>query len=160
MSIFGGFDADNVEPSQPREIIPDGNYEAVIESVVEKENSKKDGSYLEFVVHIISGPHEGRKVWDRLNIKNKSRQTVDIANATMSALLRAVGVPRPILEDDVCNIPFLAVVGTRTDKSGNPKFDGKLSNIITGYKALEDKPAAKPAAIAAPKPAKAPWAKK
>lgn len=164
MSIFSGFDADNVEPSQPRTLIPTGDYSAVIEKVTEKENSKKNGSYLEFVFQIIAGPSENRKVFDLLNTKNPSRQAVDIANATMSAILRAVGVPRPVNEDEICNIPLVITVGVSTDKSGNPAFNGKQRNIITGYKALNEpqpaKVAAKVAEEAMARPAKAPWAKR
>lgn len=161
MSIFAGFDADNVEPAQPFTLLDEGVYEAVIETVIEKENSKKDGSFLEFVFTVISGPNEGRKLFERLNTKNPSRKAVDIANASFSSMLRALGVPRPVNEDDILNIPLILSVGIRKNKSSNPDWDGKLSNFITGYKPLNGQPAASVSAPVAPaKPVKAPWAKK
>lgn len=137
MSIFGGFDADTVEPSLPRDLIPDGEYEAVCESVAERENTNRNGSYLYFVFALVGGDHDGRKLFERLNIKNPSEKTVAIANATMSAILRAVGVPRPVNEEDICNIPLVVIVGHKTDNSGNPKYDGTVSNRIVGYRPIE-----------------------
>src|SRR4051794_10388841 len=87
------FDASGVAPRSAFDIIPDGWYRAWI-TESEMKPTTKGGEYLQLVWEILDGEHKGRKVWDRLNLKNASQAAVDIAQQTLSAICHATGVMR------------------------------------------------------------------
>lgn len=96
-----GFDANAVEPQQSREPVPAGWYKAVITTSEEKPTKAQTGSYLQMTIEIVEGEQQGRKVFERLNLKNPNSTAVEIAQRTLSSICRAVGVPTPRNSQDL-----------------------------------------------------------
>jgi Protein of unknown function (DUF669) len=86
------FDATTVDPSGGFPLIAPGKYLAQI--VASEMRVTKDGSgeYLQLEIEIIDGPEAGRKVFDRLNLRNSNQTTVQIAQRTLSQICHATGV--------------------------------------------------------------------
>lgn len=129
------FDAGAVEPTAPMEVIPPGKYEV---QIVKSENKlTKDGSgqflFLEF--DILSGAYQGKKLWDRLNLINNNQTAVEIAQRTLSAICRAVGVMVVNDSEQLHCIPLIAevkVIPAGPDKSGVYR---EAQNQIKSYSA-------------------------
>lgn len=85
------FDATGVEPAAPRDLLPPGKYPVHIVQSEMRPTRSGDGQYLWLELDVIEGPHQGRKIWDQLNLVNPNQQTVDIAQRTLSAICHAVG---------------------------------------------------------------------
>lgn len=132
-----GFDADQVEPNDSFDPLPAGEYLCVITHSEEKPTKSGNGSYLELQFEVIDGPHQGRKLWDRLNLNNPSDVAVKIAQATLSAICRAVGVERPQDSCELHDLPLLVKV--RVEKRADTD---EPSNVIKGYKARQRQAAA------------------
>ncbi len=148
----GGFDAENVDPKKALDPIPAGEYVAVITESEEKPNSKGTGSYHQFTLEVVEGDYKGRKLWERLNLKNPSDEAVGIARATLSAMCRAAGVMKPNDSTDLHNLPMKVKVGIQKRKD-----TGELTNQIKGY-IPKDQAASSNKPAEAPKTA--PWKKK
>lgn len=152
------FDATEVAPAQPFEVIPAGKY--VCQVITSEMRPTKDGagSYLWLELEILEGEHAGRKVFDRLNLQNSNQQTVDIARRALSALCHAVGELQVQNSEQLHFKPVLVTVRVR------PASDGyDASNEVRGYAPVDGSkvvaiqaPAAKPAA-AAPAAKTPPW---
>jgi hypothetical protein len=134
---LNGFDANTVEPNQPLEPIPAGWYKAVITASEEKPTKAQTGSYLQMTVEIIEGEYSGRKVTERLNLNNPNSTAVDIAQRTLSAICRAVGVMTPRDSSDLHDKPFMVQVkvkpgdgqyGPNNEVSDYSKVDGSKSS--------------------------------
>jgi hypothetical protein len=130
-----GFDAEVVEPTSTFDIIPDGEYLAMMIDSEEKPTKSGDGKYLQLTWEIVDGEHKGRRLWDRLNVDNKNDTAVKIAMGTLSAICRAVGVMKPKDSSELHEKPCLIKVITeeRSDKPGVKK------NEIKGYAAKNGK---------------------
>jgi len=141
------FDANSVEPAQQFTAIPAGKYRAVILKS-EWKPTKKGGQYLEFMIEILDPKYKGRRVWEKLNLKNASQVAVDIANATLSSICRATGVMRANDSSQLHGIPF--IVGLKVKE-----HNGKTNNEPSSYESVESASAATVAAPQANSPA--PW---
>lgn len=128
MANLSGFDATHVEPSTDFDPLPAGKYLAVIAESEMKPTKAGTGSYLQLTLEIIEGPHKGRKVWARLNLINNNDKTVQIAQAELSAICRAVGVLAPKDSVELHNLPLLITVKCkkRTDTD-------EITNEVKGY---------------------------
>jgi hypothetical protein len=147
---LSGFDATTVEPNTPFEPVPAGKYTAIITESEEKPTKAMTGSYLQMTVEIVDGAHKGKKVFERLNLKNPNATAVDIANRTLSAICRATGVMTPSNSNDLHNKPFTVTIAVKP-------ADGQYSasNEIKGYEpAGQATPSAPADAGASGKP---PW---
>jgi len=73
--------------------VPAGDYIAqVVESAMKPTKANDGSAYLELTFEILHGEYKGKKFWDRLNLRNKSKQAVEIANNALATLCRAVGL--------------------------------------------------------------------
>ena len=127
MADLTGFDASKVEPNEVATPVPKGDYQVVILESEKKPTSKGDGHLLSMVLQVTEGPFQGRKLYDRLNLWNKSEQAAKIAQGTLSAICRAVNVLTPQNSTDLHNRTLTAVVDVR-------EHEGKLRNEVKGYK--------------------------
>ncbi len=103
-----------------------------------KDTKNKDGQYLEIVFEILKGEHEGKRLYGRLNLRNKSADACRIAEGELSALCHAINVKRPRNEQALLNIPLVVAVEleARKDKQG-PNGETLYSNRIRGYESVE-----------------------
>lgn len=155
-----GFNANEIEPNKPLEVLPPGKYKVVISDSESKDTKAGDGSYLSLTLTVIDGEHEGRKLFDRLNLNNPNPTAVEIAKKTLSAICRAVGVLTPQHSSQLHDIPLIAVVKVQPPKG---EYDAK--NEVKGYESCISgtSPVTVPSGEkkSAPAPTTAaPWAKK
>lgn len=170
MAFLGGFNAATVEPIRAFEPIPEGKYTAIITaSEMKTVKPPKVGQYLELTLQIVDGQHKGRQFWERLNLQNPSAVAVAMAQGTLSAICRAVGVLTPQDSAELHDIPLeMKLVCKKNAETG------EIRNEIKGYAAIGGNgagfaagaafspPPAQPKEQAAPPaPARksAPWAK-
>lgn len=145
MALFN-FNAAAIEPAQPRNYdpLPAGEYAMMVVRSELKDTQSGTGQYIKLEMHVVSGEHAGRRVWENLNIDNPNKQAEDIARQQLASLCRAVGVVDLEDTEELHDKPFIASIAIdRKDPT---------RNRVMGYKAENAAPA-KPAA-AKPAPAK------
>ncbi len=160
MSTFEWKDFDPATvPTPSRDPVPAGEYVAVITDSAMKDNKAGTGQYLALSFQIAEGDHEGRFVWDNLNLIHPNEKAVQIAKAALAALCKAVGVLSPKDSADLHGKPVVIRVALEQDRDGNAR------NAVKSYKPVGTQapaaPQLKPAAPTA-KPANSvpPWKKK
>ena len=141
------FDATSVDPTTSYEVLPPGKYTVQIVQSEMRPTKDGNGQYLWLELDVLDGPHQGRKLFDRLNLVNASAQTVEIAQRTLSAICHATGRLQVQDSQELHLIPMTANVTVQPPKNGYGE-----SNKIR-YQPLKDGQAAPPATAA---PAKAP----
>lgn len=139
MGNLGNFNANDVEPNKPREALPAGEYLVVISKSDMKPTKAGTGHYLELQLQVLEGEHANRIVFDRLNLDNPNQTAVEIAQGTLSAICRAVGVMTPSDSAELHDLPLIAVVKLTTNHRGEP------ANEVKGYKPKEQGPTPAPA---------------
>lgn len=93
-NLNGAYDP-NAEAQKDFAPIPSGKYLAhIIESDM-MPTKNNDGEFLELTYEILDGEYKGRKVWARLNLKNKSVQAQEIGNRQFASVREATGVTAP-----------------------------------------------------------------
>jgi len=136
---------------------PVGEYIAEVTGSDYKTTKSGNGKFIELEFTILDGDYAGRKYWDRLNVRHENQMAMDIANASMKDLMRAIGKP-----NESCNntnmlhgIPVKLKIGMSKRKD-----TGEDQNTVR-YKPISDAPAAstKPAASNSGGPKKKPWEK-
>lgn len=162
MAQLGGtFDATQVAPNQPFEVLPPGKYKVQVTDSDMRPTKDGTGQYLWLEMEILDGEYQGRKMWDRLNLVNQNQQAVEIAQRSLSALCHATGKLHVSDSQELHFIPVIATVKVRPAKG-----DYDASNEIRGYEAagnvtpMASRPAAASATSAAATPASAPWKKR
>lgn len=93
-NLNGAYDP-NAEASQDFAPIPSGKYLAQIVESDMMPTKNNDGEYLELTYAVMDGEFKGRKVWARLNLRNKSEIAQRIGNEQFAAVRAACGVPNP-----------------------------------------------------------------
>lgn len=117
--------------------VPDGEYLA---SVTEAEitETSSGGTMLVFTMSILTGPHDGRTIKDRLNIVNKNATAQKIAHETLAKICNAVGIVTPSDTKEFIGkrlkikVVVEQGVGTYVDKFGVEK-PRSAQNVIKGY---------------------------
>ena len=92
------FNANEVEPSQEFQPLPEGKYEAVISDSDVKSTRNGSGRYVQLEFEVVSGEHKGRRVWGRYNIENPSADAVRIGRA-IPVIASLLGPPHSRLSD-------------------------------------------------------------
>lgn len=123
------FDASNHAPREAMDVLPDGEYLAIIEASEWKKTKKGDGTFLELTLQVVDGACKGRKVWDRLNLDNPNAVAVEIAQGTLSAICHATGVLKVSDSAQLHSVPMLVRVKVKAGENGP-------QNEIKGYKKL------------------------
>lgn len=88
---LAGYNTHDHQPLADREPVPAGEYEVMITASEWRDNSSSNGRHLVLTLQIIEGEHEGRLLWDRLNLENDNQSTVQIAQRAVSSICRACG---------------------------------------------------------------------
>jgi hypothetical protein len=128
---LNGFNALEVEPSTTFQPLPADWYKCVITETEERVTSKGDGSFLLLSIEVIDGDYSGRKVFDRLNLKNPNSTAVEIAQRSLSSICRAIDVNSPKDSAELCDKPMMVKLSVRA-ASG----DYEASNDVKGYEAV------------------------
>jgi hypothetical protein len=113
MMDLNGFDANTVEPNAPREVLPAGWYKCVFTKSEEKPTKAQTGSYLQINAEILNNPNV---------------TAVEIAQRTLSAICRAVGVMTPRNSDELHDKPLMVKVKVKAAEGAYA-----AQNEIEGY---------------------------
>ena len=132
MADLNGFDANQVEPNSGFDPIPAGKYVAIITESEMTANKAGTGQFLKLTFQISEGEFEHRVLWARLNLYNPNATAVQIAQADLSAICRAVGVMSPNDSVDLHNLPIVVHVRCK-----NRADTGEITNEIKGYSKKE-----------------------
>jgi len=139
-----GFNAEEVQPQGSFDPIPAGWYTCMITESEMKPTKTGTGEYLQLRLDVIEGEHQGRVVFDRLNLVNDNQTAVEIAQRQLSAICRAVGVMQPNDSGDLHDKPIRVKVAIRPASGG---YDA--SNEVKAYAEKEGGGTSKPAPAAA-----------
>lgn len=146
------FNAQDVAPQQAFTPIPAGVYTTTIVDS-EVKTTQKGGTMAVFHLQVAEGPHAGRRVFARINVRNASPDAERIGQSQLSALCHAAGVVRIT---DTVQLHGRAVRARVKIRKSDEYGD---SNEVSGFEAVAGAPvpptAAAPAAPGAPVP---PWA--
>lgn len=154
------FDATGIDTTNNYEALPAGEYLVMITDSQEKPTKNGDGRYLELTLELQGDQMRGRKVWDRLNLKNQNQKAVEIAQRQLAQICHAVNVLQVNEWSQLHFKPLVAIVKVRSDDRG-------MSNEVKAYKAAAAATSNSPAATqprvssapAAPRAApQMPWA--
>ena len=150
------FDATGVAPAAPLELLPPGRYAAQIVNSEMRVTKAGNGQYLWLEMDVIEGPHQGRKIWDQLNLVNPSQQTVEIAQRTLSAICHAVGQLQVSDSEQLHFRPLQVTLAVEPDSRDKlrPVEEQRKQNRVKGYAALGGAAPARPAASPAAAPAR------
>lgn len=130
------FDATNVAPAKPFDPVPTAWYDVMITGTEEKPTQSGDGRYLALELTIVA-PEEfkGRKLFDRLNLRNPNPTAQKIAEETLSAICHAIGVIQVQQKEQLHDKPLQAKAVL---KPAGPGGDGQYyeaRNEVKGYRA-------------------------
>jgi hypothetical protein len=135
------FDASKVKPRDSFEPIPEAWYNLAIRNSEAKPTKDNESGYLVLEIEVLDGEYKGRKVFDNLNLWNKSIQASEIAQGQLSAYCHATGVLIVQESSQLHGIPFKGKVGIQHDPGYEPK------NKIKAVKHIQDSvPSTVPAA--------------
>jgi hypothetical protein len=144
MAILGNLDYESAKAS---DLIPDGEYEAQI--IASEMNPTKDGSGKMLVLTlevIVDGAK--RRLWERLNIVNRSVEAQRIGTRQLMSYAEATGVAIPVRDSEELHLkPFLVKVGVK-DEGGNfgPK---NVVRKVSPWRATGGRPVTPPPATGA-----------
>ena len=130
------------------EVLPAGDYEAVITESELKTTQKGDGKYIALKIQIISGDHSDRVLFANLNVVNPNPVAERIGRAELAAASIATTGGMVTDTAEMHDKPFICRI--KVDKKDPTR------NEVKGFMAIKEQAA--PAAAAAPKAAAAPTA--
>ena len=134
-SLNGTFDATEVAPAVPLEVLPPGKYLAhLIESEM-LPTKAGDGQLLKLVWEVLEGSSARRKIFDQLNLVNRNDQTVEIAQRTLSAICHAVGQVHVSDSEQLHFKPLFVTL--KVQPAGPDKYgvNREARNKVAGYSA-------------------------
>jgi len=129
------------------EPLPRGDYECIVIDTTIKDTKAGTGQYIEVTLQVVDGPASGRRLWDRLNISNPSKQAEAIAKEQLDRLCDAVGLTHKMQQtEQLHDVPIM--VSVDIDRKDETR------NRIDSYSKLSGGTSSKPAPSVA---AKKPW---
>lgn len=147
------FDSDSVEDAPGFSLIPPGDYQAVISRTEIKKTKKGDGQYISATIEIVDQVCNGRLIWDNINFDNPNATAMKIAQQTLKAICKAIGIKNLRDTSEIENKPLIVSIGERKSS-----YNGEQENYVKAYKpsgvSVNGAVSAKPAA---PVQEKAPW---
>ena len=113
--------------NEVREPIPEGKYVAeIIES--QEKISGAGNTYLSLKFSICEGPHEGRWIWDNLNVKHPTEKVRSTAMFFLGNICKAVGVLGINDTSELHYKPMEVEVEIEPEQDGYPE-----KNVIRKY---------------------------
>lgn len=146
-----GFDynADDYQPLESREPVPAGDYVAMITDSERKATNDGSGQRLSLTWTIVDGEFERRKIFDGLNLENKSAQAVEISMRQLRSICDATGVRQVKDSAELHDKPCIIRVKVRPAGTGKDGKYYEASNSISAYMPV-NRTASAPQSVAAP----------
>jgi len=102
------------------DLLPDGEYEFIVEKLELKETKAGTGEYLNCTFSIIGEKFKNRKVFDLMNINNPNETAERIGRGRLHKLAQACGVQDMDDSDILIDKVFKAMVGVQKGTGGYP----------------------------------------
>jgi hypothetical protein len=156
MKLDKVFSVDSVaQPTNNYDPVPEGWYNAVINSAELKDTKAGTGKYLNIRYDITGETNAGRIVFGMITIQNPNVKAQEIGEQQFAELLRAIGLLKVIDTDELLGFSLSIKVGISQREGYDPR------NEVKGFKALKGgmPPAPKTSSVPAKADgkAKAPW---
>lgn len=162
------FDATNIDPAAPRDIVPPGKYVAQIINSEMRTTKSGTGQFLWLELDILEGEHQGRHLFTNINLVNTNEKAVEIGQRQLSAICHAAGRLQLTDSEQLHGQPMTVTVkvkpgegnyGPQNEISGFEAVNGAapVARPAFGQRAAAAAAAAPKVATAAAKPASAPW---
>lgn len=125
------FDTPAEKEDKGFEALPVGTYRLMIDDVETKPTKENNGKLVNVTFLVVGGEYEGRKVWDRFNIENKSADAQRIGRGQFKRLLACIGHTDPIqYENELRSITY----GKQIDAVlGLDTYNGTTKNVVKKY---------------------------
>lgn len=142
------------------EPIPAGDYVVAIADAELCDTKAGTGQYIKLRLDVTGPTHQGRVLFDNLNIRNPNPKAEEIARQQLGAIMRATGLAALQDTDQLIGGQMSVKVTVKQSDQYGP------GNEIKGYKSASGSPAPAPSqprpaqAAAAPAAASPPWVKK
>lgn len=117
-----------IEPERQNEPLPAGAYAVVVSNTQTRETKMGNGTYLEIEMEIVEGDHKGRRIWDRINLRNPSEVAVEIGMRRLSSIGRILGIDRLANSEQLHGKMLVVTVAHR-------ERDGRVNVDVKGYAA-------------------------
>lgn len=113
------FNANDVPESEDKfDLLPAGDYKAIITESSIKATKAGTGEYVAVKVQIVDGPKKGRTVFANLNFKNPNPTAEQIGRRELADLTKAVGLVTITDTAQLHNKPLLVKIGIEPAKDG------------------------------------------
>lgn len=163
MAWIDPIDVTELPAAQNYDPLPAGTYTAKIAEATVGETKSGTGRYIKLRWDILGPSHQGRVVFQNLNVRNQSAMAEEIGRAQLGEVMRAVGLPRIEDTDQLVGGEASITLKIRQDNNFGPRNDVTTVKALSGRAEPAAMPSAPPAA-AKPAPRAAsgapPWAKK
>jgi hypothetical protein len=113
--------------------LPNGEYACRIDDEAVKPTKSGDGYFLEIKLEVMDGAHKGRKVLDRINLKNPNEKAVQIGLSRLSAICHALNLAELTDTNQLLNQRLMVSIGQERDRI-TKEPTGR--NSVFGYSAL------------------------
>lgn len=153
--LGGNYIPDPNETEESFEIVPVGEYIAVISASDYVPNKKGTGMILKLTYDIIDGEFKGRKIFENLNLENENAQAAQIAKKSLNSICLACGVQTVQDSAQLHGIPMLLDVGVKAAQG-----DYEAQNRIKKHLPANGQAPQTPTQTGFQKPAEAGGAKK
>lgn len=158
------FRVDDLPPGGNYDPIPAGKYQARISEATVGLTKSGTGEYIKVRWDVVGPTHQGRTVFQNLNVRNQSAQAEGIGRRQLREIMEAIGLPAIEDTDQLIGGEAEIRVKVKEDDQYGPRAE-IVAVVGLSARAPMPQPAAatKPAAVApAAAPAKAapPWARK
>lgn len=135
---------DSVEMNTSFDPIPAGTYPMNIIGAVTKDTKAGNGKFIELTLEVASGPHTGRRIWERLNVQNPNPTTQEIAQKAVKTLKVICGIDRLVSSDQFLGHQVPVKVELKPRKDDPLTLENRVS--FPPPKVGEAAPMARPAA--------------
>lgn len=144
MKLPQTYNVNDLPTGSQYELLPAGWYDAIISDAEVKQNNARTGEFIK-VKYVITGPtHEGRQVFQNINISNPSALAEEIGRKNLGDICRAIGLATISDTDELLNKSLK--IELKIKKSADEKYGDQ--NDIVKYaelnKQVESKPDSKP----------------
>lgn len=140
VSVEEDFDCEN-EAAKGVSLLPDGEYELIVESQELKANKAETGEVLHMKFQVIEGESKGKTIMEFFNWSNPNLTAVEMSRAKLGKLGVACGIKILKDTDELNNLPFRARIGTVETENKGKKY---INNVIEEF--IEPKKKGKAAA--------------
>ena len=122
-------------------IIPTGMYSVMVETAEMKNGTNEGATYLDCVLQIVDGDHNGRKLFHKITITNNSDKAVEIGHRELAQLGSACGVLSVSGSEQLVGIPVDARVVVKQPKPAEAEMGYGPRNEIQAFFTLGEGPA-------------------